>query len=67
MDSEQMHGYWREMKGVVLERWGHVTRNPWLRIAGRRERIFGQLEVSLARSRRMALASFPAHRDGAAR
>jgi uncharacterized protein YjbJ (UPF0337 family) len=67
MNSEQMHGHWREMKGLVLENWGRITHNPWLKIAGRRERLFGGLEVSLAQSRRIALENFPVPRDHRAR
>jgi uncharacterized protein YjbJ (UPF0337 family) len=59
MNSDQMHGHWRTMKGWALESWGRVTHDPWLRIAGRREQLLGRLEASLAESRRMAEASFP--------
>ena len=60
MNSEQIHGHFRAMKGWALESWGRVTHDPWLRIAGRREQLLGRLEASLAESRRMAEASFPA-------
>lgn len=59
MNTEQMHGHIRAMKGWALESWGRVTQDPWLRIAGRREQLLGQLEASLAASRAMAEASFP--------
>ena len=59
MNTEQMHGHIREMKGWALESWGRVTHDPWLKIAGRRERLLGRLEASLAESRRLASASFP--------
>ncbi len=59
MNTDQMHGHWREMKGWALEHWGRVTRDPWKRIAGRRERLLGRLEASLAESRRIAEATFP--------
>ena len=59
MNTDRMHGQWREMKGWALEKWGHVTQDPWARIAGRRERLLGRLEASLAESRSMAEASFP--------
>ena len=61
MNSEQIHGHWREMKGWALESWGRVTHDPWLRIAGRRERLLGQLQASLAESGRMAETSLPSH------
>lgn len=59
MNTEQIHGHWRAVKGMVLESWGRVTNDPWQRIAGRRERLLGELEASLATSRRIAEASFP--------
>jgi uncharacterized protein YjbJ (UPF0337 family) len=61
MNTDQMHGHWREVKGWALESWGRVTHDPWRRIAGRRERLLGRLEASLAESRRIAESSFPAH------
>lgn len=62
MNSEQIHGHFRAMKGWALESWGRVTQDPWLRIAGRREQLLGRLEASLAESRRIAEASFPARK-----
>jgi uncharacterized protein YjbJ (UPF0337 family) len=59
MNSDQVHGHWREMKGWALENWGRMTNDPWRRIAGRRERLLGRLEASLAESRQIAEASFP--------
>jgi hypothetical protein len=38
----------REVKGWALENWGAITRDPWMRIAGRRERLLGSLEASLS-------------------
>ena len=59
MNSDQIHGHWRAMKGWALENWGRATNDPWLRIAGRREQLLGRLEASLAESRRIAESSFP--------
>jgi uncharacterized protein YjbJ (UPF0337 family) len=59
MNTDRMHGNWRAMKGWALESWGRVTRDPWMRIAGRREQLLGRLEASLAESRRIAESSFP--------
>ncbi len=58
MNGDQLHGRWREVKGIVLENWGRVVHDPWMRIAGRRERLLGRLEASLASSRQLAEASF---------
>jgi uncharacterized protein YjbJ (UPF0337 family) len=65
MNSDQMHGHWREMKGWALENWGRIIHDPWLRIAGRRERLLGSLEASLAESRWMAESSFPSRHHAA--
>ena len=65
MNSDQMHGHWREVKGWALEQLGRVTQDPWKRIAGRRERLLGRLQASLAESRHIAEASFPASQTGA--
>ena len=62
MNTDQMHGHWREVKGWAIEQIGRVTQDPWKRIAGRRERLLGRLEASLAESRRIAESSFPAAR-----
>jgi uncharacterized protein YjbJ (UPF0337 family) len=59
MNTEQMHGHLRTVKGWALESWGRVTQDPWLRIAGRREQLLGRLEASLAESRSLAEATFP--------
>ncbi len=59
MNTDQMHGHLREVKGGALESWGRVTHDPWLKIAGRRERLLGRLEASLAESRRLAETTFP--------
>ena len=60
MNTDQIHGNFRALKGWALESWGRVTQDPWLRIAGRREQLLGRLEASLAESRAMAEASLPA-------
>jgi len=67
MNTDQIHGHFRAMKGWAQENWGRVTNDPWLRLAGRREQLLGRLEASLAESRRLAEASFPASRAPAER
>ena len=59
MNTDQIHGHLRAMKGWALENWGRVTNDPWTRLAGRREQLLGRLEASLAESRRLAEATFP--------
>ena len=59
MNTDQMNGHLRTVKGWALESWGRITHDPWLRIAGRREQLLGRLDASLAESRKIAEASFP--------
>ena len=63
MNTDQMNGHLRTVKGWALERWGRITHDPWLRIAGRREQLLGRLDASLAESRRIAEASLPLRRS----
>ena len=60
MNTDQIHGHIREMKGWALESWGRVTQDPWLKIAGRRERLLGREEIWLSKVVRDAL---PARRN----
>ena len=59
MNTDQFQGQIRAMKGSALEIWGRITGDPWQRLAGRRERLIGEFEASLAQSRAMAESSFP--------
>ena len=59
MNTDQFQGQIRAMKGSALEIWGRITGDPWQRLAGRRERLMGEFEASLAQSRAMAESSFP--------
>ena len=59
MNTDQIQGQWRAMKGSALELWGRFTGDPWQRLAGRRERLMGEFEASLAQSRSLAESSFP--------
>ena len=63
MNTDEINGHLRAMKGWALQGWGRVTHDPWMRIAGRRELLLGQMEASLASSRSIAEASFPSRTD----
>jgi uncharacterized protein YjbJ (UPF0337 family) len=41
----------RVLRGSAMELWGRLTHDPWQRIAGRRERLLGEFEASLAVSK----------------
>ena len=44
MNWDQMEGSWREFRGSVRERWGKLTDDDLDVIAGKRERLAGQLQ-----------------------
>src|SRR5258706_14235884 len=56
MNSDQIHGHWREVKGWALEQVGRVTHDQWNRLAGRRERLLVALEAALPEPRLVAIA-----------
>lgn len=46
MNREIVAGNWKELKGVVKERWGKLTDDDIDKIAGRRDQLLGHLQKS---------------------
>ena len=44
MNSDQLQGKWKEMKGVVKERWGKLTDDDLDVIAGQQEQLIGRIQ-----------------------
>ena len=44
MNWDQVEGKWKEMKGEVREKWGKLTDDDLEVIAGKRDRLSGQLQ-----------------------
>ena len=44
MNSDQMAGKWKQMKGSVKEQWGKLTDDDLNVIDGQRERLIGKLQ-----------------------
>jgi uncharacterized protein YjbJ (UPF0337 family) len=44
MNRDIATGKWKQMKGVVQEKWGDITDDDFDRIAGNRERLVGVIQ-----------------------
>ena len=44
MNSDQLQGNWKQLKGKLKEKWGHLTDDDLDKIAGRREQLEGKLQ-----------------------
>jgi uncharacterized protein YjbJ (UPF0337 family) len=44
MTWDQVQGAWKELRGMVRERWGKLTDNDLDMIAGRREQLVGAIQ-----------------------
>ena len=44
MNSDQMAGKWKQMKGSVKEQWGKLTDDDLNVIDGQREKLIGKLQ-----------------------
>ena len=46
MNRERIAGYWRQLRGVVRQRWGRLTADPAGVAAGRRQQALGEIQVA---------------------
>ena len=44
MNSDQLQGKWRELKGAVKERWGKLTDDDLDVISGQQEQLIGRIQ-----------------------
>ncbi|HEY4899538.1 MAG TPA: CsbD family protein [Terriglobales bacterium] len=44
MNSDQMQGKWKQMKGSVKEKWGKLTDDDLDIIAGRQDQLLGKIQ-----------------------
>jgi uncharacterized protein YjbJ (UPF0337 family) len=44
MNSDQLEGKWKQMKGEVREKWGKLTDDDIHVVAGRREQLIGKIQ-----------------------
>jgi uncharacterized protein YjbJ (UPF0337 family) len=51
MNTDQITGKWKEMKGKAREKWGDITDDDWNRIEGKREQIVGLVQQKYGRAK----------------
>jgi uncharacterized protein YjbJ (UPF0337 family) len=44
MDWNRIEGNWKQLKGKIKEKWGHLTDDDLDKIAGRREQLEGKIQ-----------------------
>ena len=44
MNSDQMEGKWKQMKGAIKEKWGKLTDDDLDMIAGKKDQLAGRLQ-----------------------
>jgi uncharacterized protein YjbJ (UPF0337 family) len=54
MNSDQMEGQWKQMKGKMKEKWGKLTDSDWDQIAGKRDQFLGKLQERYGYSKEQA-------------
>ena len=54
MNSDQMEGQWKQLKGKMKEKWGKLTDSDWDQIAGKKDQLIGKLQERYGYSREQA-------------
>ncbi|WP_137165498.1 CsbD family protein [Salinimonas lutimaris] len=54
MNSDQIKGNWKEMKGKVQQQWGELTNDDLDKIEGSREELVGKVQQRYGKSREEA-------------
>lgn len=54
MNSDQIEGNWKEMKGKVQQQWGKLTDDDLDKIDGRREELIGKVQQAYGKNREEA-------------
>ena len=58
MNSDQLEGQWKQMKGKMKEKWGKLTDSDWDQIAGKRDQLLGKLQERYGYSREKAESEY---------
>ena len=54
MNSDQLQGKWKQLKGVAKQRWGKLTDDDIEVIAGRKDQLVGKLQERYGLAREQA-------------
>lgn len=44
MDWNEVEGSWKQLRGAAKDRWGKLTDDHFLEIAGKRDRLIGKIQ-----------------------
>lgn len=56
MNWEQIEGQWKEVKGLIREKWGKITDDDLTSIAGKKDRLLGKLQTHYGHKKEAAEA-----------
>jgi uncharacterized protein YjbJ (UPF0337 family) len=54
MNSDQIEGTWKQVKGKMREKWGKLTDNDWEQVAGKKDQLLGKLQERYGYTRAQA-------------
>jgi uncharacterized protein YjbJ (UPF0337 family) len=54
MNSDQIEGNWKQLKGKMREKWGKLTDNDWEQVAGKKDQLLGKLQERYGYTREQA-------------
>ena len=54
MNSDQIEGTWKQVKGKMREKWGKLTDNDWEQVAGKKDQLLGKLQERYGYTRQQA-------------
>jgi uncharacterized protein YjbJ (UPF0337 family) len=54
MNSDQLEGKWKQVKGEVREKWGKLTDDDILVVGGRRDQLIGRVQERYGMAREAA-------------
>ena len=54
MNSDQLEGKWKQVKGEVREKWGKLTDDDILVVGGRRDQLIGRVQERYGMAKEVA-------------
>ena len=51
MNTHQIEGNWKQLKGQVRQKWGELTDDDVQEVAGKRERLVGKIQERYGKTR----------------
>ncbi len=63
MNTDQIQGNWKQLKGKIKEQWGKLTDDDLATINGRQEQLVGKLQERYGYTKEQAEREIEAQRD----